>query len=64
MKIWPYDQIKYKGRAIGWYEGGTAHVDYISSFKELGEILDDPEATEAQKEAAQGEIEVAFDDFS
>lgn len=56
--------IYYKGKPIGWFPGLVAHVDCITSFKELGEILDDPEATQEQKDAAQGEIEMALDDFS
>lgn len=61
MNMWPFDVIKYQGRPIGWIPD---HSNCITTFQELGAILDDPEATQEQKDAAQGEIEMAMDDFS
>ena len=56
--------VKYKGRPIGYPGYGVAHLDYISSFKELFGIIDDPEATQEQVKAAKEEISLAMDDFS
>lgn len=56
--------VKYKGRPIGYPGYGVAHLDYISSFKELLGIIDDPKATQKQVKAAKEEISLAMDDFS
>lgn len=62
MKFRPV--VHYKGKPIGWPGWGYPHKDYICSFADLGAILDDPSATQEQKDTAQGEIEMAMDDFS
>ena len=56
--------VYYRGRPIGFPGYGEPHIDYIISFKELGEILDNPNCTQEQYDAAQGEIEMAMVDFS
>lgn len=57
-------RVEYKGRPIGYPGYGVAHFDYISSFVDLHEILDDPHATQEQVKAAREELEIAMDDFS
>lgn len=47
--------MEYKGKIIG--------ID-ITTFVDLFAIIDDPEASEEQREAAREEVALAMDDFS